>query len=126
MTHAIDATGRHPATQQIVRWFDHDHLPEPMRTISAHSADLAEAMLRELPDSPELTTGLRRLLEAKDCFVRAAIDIAPGRDTDLASLTKLAQTGLTIDGAHHKQWALEQLARRLGLPVTGYEPGIAP
>lgn len=29
-------------------------------------------MIRELPDGPELTAGLRKLLEAKDCFVRQA------------------------------------------------------
>jgi hypothetical protein len=34
---------------------------------------LAEAMIVELPDGPELTAGLRKLLEAKDCFVRAAL-----------------------------------------------------
>lgn len=27
-----------------------------------------------LPDGPEKTAGLRKLLEAKDCFVRAALD----------------------------------------------------
>ena len=30
-------------------------------------------MIEELDDGPELTTGLRKLLEAKDCFVRAAV-----------------------------------------------------
>lgn len=36
-------------------------------------------VIEDLPDSPELTTGLRKLLEAKDCFVRAAIAAAePG------------------------------------------------
>jgi len=44
-----------------------------MQTISMYSYHLAEAMIRELPDGPELTTGLRKLLEAKDCFVRAAL-----------------------------------------------------
>ena len=29
-------------------------------------------MIETLPDSPELTAGLRKLLEAKDCMVRAA------------------------------------------------------
>ncbi|HEV8653329.1 MAG TPA: hypothetical protein VG276_29025 [Actinomycetes bacterium] len=65
--------GRHPATQQIARFFTYEHLPEPMRTVSAYSHYLAEAMIRELPDGPELTTGLCKLLEAKDCFVRAAL-----------------------------------------------------
>jgi hypothetical protein len=30
-------------------------------------------MISTLPDGPELTAGLRKLLEAKDCFVRAAV-----------------------------------------------------
>jgi hypothetical protein len=72
--HSRDLSGRHPATQQIARFFAYDHLPEPMATISAYSSHLAEAMIRELPDGPELTTGLRKLLEAKDCFVRATLD----------------------------------------------------
>jgi hypothetical protein len=70
----VDTQGRHPATQQLCRWFAYDHLPEPLQTVSAYSHHLAEAMLAELPDGPELTTGLRKLLEAKDAFVRAALD----------------------------------------------------
>ena len=69
----INAQDRHPAVAAIVRYFDYEHLSEPMQTISAYSHHLAEAMIRELPDGPELTTGLRKLLEAKDCFVRAAL-----------------------------------------------------
>lgn len=30
-------------------------------------------MIEVLPDGPELTAGLRKLLEAKDCFVRASL-----------------------------------------------------
>ncbi len=30
-------------------------------------------MIQNLPDDPEPTTGLRKLLEAKDCFVRATV-----------------------------------------------------
>jgi len=70
----MDLEGRHPATQHIARYFAFEHLPEPLRGISAHSATLARRMIEELPDGPELTTGLRKLLEAKDCFVRAALD----------------------------------------------------
>ncbi len=71
-----DLQHRHPATQQIARHFAFDRLPEPQQTISAYSHHLAEAMIRELPDGPELTTGLRKLLEAKDCFVRASLPAA--------------------------------------------------
>ena len=70
----LDVTGRHPATQQIARWFDADHLPNDLANASAHCTDLAQTMIDLLPDGPELTTGLRKLLEAKDCFVRAAIE----------------------------------------------------
>jgi len=77
---AIDTTDRHPSTQQIARWFDFRHLPEgDIRKASATCAITAGKMVENLPDSPELVAGLRHLLEAKDCFVRAAIAAAePG------------------------------------------------
>jgi hypothetical protein len=66
---------RHPATQQILRWFDYTHLPEGgPRRVSSFFADFAETITCILPDGPELTTGLRKLLEAKDCMVRAAVE----------------------------------------------------
>jgi hypothetical protein len=71
----MDIGDRHPATQQIMRYFSYDHLAYgPLRDRSQDCAALAHAMVRLLPDGPELTTGLRKLLEAKDCFVRAALD----------------------------------------------------
>jgi hypothetical protein len=71
----IDTAGRHPSTASIVRYFAYDHLPPHLQHISQSCAGLAEVMLDNLPDGPELTTGLRKLLEAKDCFVRAALDL---------------------------------------------------
>jgi hypothetical protein len=72
----MDVSDRHPGTKAVFRYFTYDHLrPGPLRTKSALCADLAESMVRTLPDGPELTAGLRKLLEAKDCFVRAALDI---------------------------------------------------
>jgi len=64
---------RHQATQQIMRWFEYDHLPEKLALVSKWNYILASQMVIDLPDGPELTAGLRKLLEAKDCFVRAAI-----------------------------------------------------
>ena len=72
--HLIDTAGRHPGTVGIARYFDYDHLPERLQQVSGPCGALAEAMIDRLPDGPELTTGLRKLLEAKDCFVRAALD----------------------------------------------------
>jgi hypothetical protein len=70
--------GRHPSTTHVTQFFAYEHLPEPLQTVSAYSHHLAEAMVRELPDGPELTAGLRKLLEAKDCFVRAAVAAKSG------------------------------------------------
>ncbi len=65
----------HPATAQILRWFSYAHLHGRARDISIGFHDLALALVEELPEGgPELTVGLRKLLEAKDCAVRAAID----------------------------------------------------
>lgn len=74
----VSAEGRHPGTQQLARWFTFDHLREDVRPPSRACAELAQEMISTLPDGPELTTGLRKLLEAKDCFVRAAITGAGG------------------------------------------------
>lgn len=66
--------GRHPGTVALARWFAFGHLPHALQQISAPCYFLAERMIEELPDGPELTAGLRKLLEAKDCFVRAGLD----------------------------------------------------
>lgn len=64
---------RHPSTLAILKHFAWEHLPEHLQVISRMCADLAGAMVETLPDGPDLTTGLRKLLEAKDSFVRAAL-----------------------------------------------------
>lgn len=64
---------RHPGTTHLLRYFEYAHLPEHLQPVSRACAVLAGEMVGRLPDGPELTTGLRKLLEAKDCFVRAAL-----------------------------------------------------
>lgn len=66
--------GRHEATRQVARWFEYTHLPPGLQWVSMACAGLAQQMIDVVPDSPELTIGLRKLLEAKDAFVRAAIE----------------------------------------------------
>lgn len=60
-------------TAPILRFFEHDHLPDDLADIAAPVASVAHQMNGRLPDGPEKSAGLRKLLEAKDCFVRAAI-----------------------------------------------------
>jgi len=69
-----DLEGRHFATVRLARHFSYIHLPLPLQQISRPCGELAQLMITVLPDSPELTTGLRKLLEAKDSFVRAAVE----------------------------------------------------
>jgi hypothetical protein len=68
---------RHPAGEQLLRYFEFGHLPRYLQAVSAPAARLAHEMFHTLPDGPELTAGLRKLLEAKDCFVRAALEREP-------------------------------------------------
>lgn len=58
-------------TTPILRYFGYRHLPENLQKISKPVGELAVLMEDMLPDGPEKSAGLRKLLEAKDCFVRA-------------------------------------------------------
>jgi hypothetical protein len=69
-----DTPPLHPSTAALLRFFQFDHLPSQLRTVSAPFAELAHRMVETLPPCPELTAGLRKLLEAKDCAVRSALD----------------------------------------------------
>lgn len=62
----------HPATEAILKFFDYEHLPEHLQEVSKPFHDLAWDMACRF-DGAELTTGLRKMLEAKDCMVRAAL-----------------------------------------------------
>lgn len=64
----------HPSTIQLLKHFKYDHLPDHLQDISKPLCDIAHQMANKLPSSPELTVGLRKLLEAKDCFVRSKLE----------------------------------------------------
>lgn len=66
---------RHPGTVHVLNHLvPNPRLPAELRNIAELVAELADDVLTEVPDGPELTAGLRKLLEAKDCFVRARLD----------------------------------------------------
>lgn len=69
----MDLTNRHPATQHLARFFTYDHLPTHLQAPSRVCHDAAAELIELLPDGPELTAALRKLLEAKDCAVRALL-----------------------------------------------------
>jgi len=58
----------------ILRHFGFEHLPAHLREVSEPFSILATAMDERLPECAEKSSGLRKLLEAKDCFVRARLE----------------------------------------------------
>ena len=57
-----------------IKYFTYDHLPPHLQEIVKPIAELAHRMEDELPDGAEKFAGMRKLLEAKDAFVRSALD----------------------------------------------------
>lgn len=58
----------------VIQYFQVGHLPAALRTVAQPITELAHQLELMLPDGPEKSAGMRKLLEAKDCFVRAALD----------------------------------------------------
>lgn len=58
----------------IMKYFEYSHLPENLQEVSKPIGELAKSMDKSLPDGAEKSAGLRKLLEAKDCLVRAKLE----------------------------------------------------
>jgi hypothetical protein len=61
----------------LMQFFGYAHLPPYLQGISQRFNELAQEMVDTLPRNAERTVGLRKLLEAKDCMVRARLYIDP-------------------------------------------------
>lgn len=59
--------------EPMLQFFAYAHLPAHLQVISKPFGELAEHMVNTLPKNPERSAGLRKLLEAKDCAVRAQL-----------------------------------------------------
>lgn len=59
--------------EHLLSLFEHAHLPDHLAAIASVCSDVANEMVSELGVGIEVTEGLRKLLEAKDCFVREAV-----------------------------------------------------
>lgn len=60
-------------TLQMLSFFEYGHLPVFLQDISKPFKRTAWGLADVLPDSAELSAALRKLLEAKDCAVRAML-----------------------------------------------------
>lgn len=71
----------YPSTIKMLRFFSYSHLHPSMQGVSKIFCQAALDLLggkegshAGMPiDEPEVSIGLRKLLEAKDCFVRALV-----------------------------------------------------
>ncbi|MDD9910171.1 MAG: hypothetical protein OXR62_10815 [Ahrensia sp.] len=59
--------------EPILRFFAFEHLPPHLKAVSAPFSALAADIVETLPRCPERSVALRKLLEAKDAAVRAAL-----------------------------------------------------
>ena len=66
-------TGVTNTPNPIMKFFAFEHLPEHLQSASRPFHATASWMDQNLPNSAEKSAGLRKLLEAKDCAVRAAL-----------------------------------------------------
>lgn len=82
-----------------LRFFAFDHLPPHLQDVSRAVRKAAVFMQLHLPESAEKSAGLRKLLEAKDCFVRAAIDLRQEREEQATTAAVVIASG--SEGGDH-------------------------
>jgi hypothetical protein len=69
---AVDPAAELSRRYPILKFFKYDHLPQPLQDRSKPFHDLAWWVANDDSKHPaETATALRKLLEAKDCTVRA-------------------------------------------------------
>ncbi len=72
-SHATPASIGTAVVNPIMKYFRYKHLPMNLQVVSSSLCEIAQTMDSSLPDGPEKSAGMRKLLEAKDCFVRASL-----------------------------------------------------
>jgi hypothetical protein len=111
-----DGTRLHPGTAALLRYFEFEHLPPRLRKVSAPFSELAHRAAQEWDlAGPELTAGLRKLLESKDCVVRAALDTAEPVVTELAhdAVTQTLHLNVRVPGGLTTAQTVELVCRDL-------------
>jgi len=57
----------------LIQFFEFSHLPGHLQEVSRPFGEMAARIVDTLPRNPERTAALHKLLEAKDCAVRALL-----------------------------------------------------
>lgn len=79
-----------------IKYFAFAHPPPKLQSVSKPLGELAEKLEALLPDGPEKSVGMRKLLEAKDCFVRCAIDMPETTQDKLLAHASGTAEGFTV------------------------------
>lgn len=58
---------------RMLKWFACDHLPDHLKEVSSKFKDVANYIALMIPEGPERTVALRKLLESKDAAVRSVV-----------------------------------------------------
>ena len=58
----------------MLKWFEFAHLPVHLQGVSSKFYDVACSLCAMVQPGPERTVAFRKLLEAKDAAVRAAVN----------------------------------------------------
>lgn len=61
-------------TERLLQFFTYAHLPPHLADVSQPFCELANQLVENLPRNPERSVALRKLLESKDCAVRALLE----------------------------------------------------
>ena len=59
--------------EPMLQFFEYAHLPPHLQQVSMEFRRLADLLVGTVLRNPERTVALRKLLEAKDCAVRAVL-----------------------------------------------------
>ena len=58
---------------EILQFFAYEHLPPHLQEVSKPFGEMAKLITQTMPRNAERDMALRKLLEAKDCAVRAVL-----------------------------------------------------
>jgi len=69
----VEFTEAEIAADPVLKFFHYAHLPPALQAISGPFCNMARMIIDTLPRNRERSVALRKLLEAKDCAVRARV-----------------------------------------------------
>lgn len=84
----------HPSARSLLRWFDHHDHPAYLQRVVWPFSELAYQVAQRY-SCPETSAAVRKLLEAKDCAVRAAIS---AREADGKSAVGASAASPKLEG----------------------------